>query len=593
MPEAGAARSSDTLSDTLSDTAADSLSDTLSDTPAGTPAGASSPSLSAMNRPLMFPTLTPAQIARLEAVGVRRPLHAGDVLVEVGARNTPWFVILSGRVAVLRADRPDDPPVAVHERGGFTGDTNILLGRRALLRSRILEEGEAVEMTREQVLNVVQTDPEMSDILMRAFIARRLELIERHFGDALLIGSMHSAATLRIREFLTRNGHPFEYIDLDRDQDTQAMLDRFHVTADEIPVLICRGTDVLRHPTNAAIADCLGLNREIDPVHMRDVVIIGAGPSGLAAAVYAASEGLDVLVVEANAPGGQAAASSKIENYLGFPAGVTGQELAGRAFAQAEKFGADIVIAKGAAGLACARRPYVLQIDDGTRVPARAVIIATGAEYRRPAIENLARFEGMGVYYGATFIESQLCAGEEVIVVGGGNSAGQAAAFLSKAAGKVHMLVRAAGLAESMSRYLIRRIEDSPAIELRTSTEIVALEGAEHLERVCWRDTRTGATETRDIRHVFMMTGAAPNTGWLNGCVALDGKGFVRTGMDLSRDDLTAARWPLARAPYLLETTLPAVFAVGDVRGGNVKRVASAVGEGSIAISFVHRVLSE
>lgn len=323
------------------------------------------------------------------------------------------------------------------------------------------------------------------------------------------------------------------------------------------------------------------------------MVIVGAGPAGLAAAVYAASEGLDVLVLETNAPGGQAGSSSKIENYLGFPTGISGQELAARAYTQAQKFGAQLIIAQGAKRLACDRKPYAIEIDNGLRVPARSVIIATGAEYRRLSLENLSRFEGAGVYYGATFIEAQLCRGEEVIVVGGGNSAGQAAVFLAQTSRRVHILVRSDGLTESMSRYLIRRIEETPAIVLRPHTELTALEGGDHLERVRWRNNKTGNIETHDIRHVFVMTGAVPNIRWLDGCVALDGKGFIKTGPNLSPEDLAAARWPLARAPYLLETSLPGVFAVGDVRGGNIKRVASAVGEGSIAIAFVHQVLHE
>jgi thioredoxin reductase (NADPH) len=428
---------------------------------------------------------------------------------------------------------------------------------------------------------------------MRAFIVRRVELIAHGLGDVVLVGSNHCSATLRVKEFLTRNGHPYSYIDLDRDTDVQDLLDRLRVSAADVPVLICRGETVLRSPTNQQIANCLGFNEAIDQTQIRDVVIVGAGPAGLAAAVYAASEGLDVLVLETNAPGGQAGASSKIENYLGFPTGISGQALAGRAYTQAQKFGAQVMIAKDAKRVICDRKPYAIEIDESIRVPARTVIIATGAAYRKPSIENLSQFENAGVYYGATFMEAQLCRGEEVVVVGGGNSAGQAAVFLAQTAKRVHMLVRSKGLAETMSRYLIRRIEQNPAIVLRTTAEIVALEGSSHLERVRWRDDQTGRVETHDIRHVFLMTGAVPGTKWLDGCVALDAKGFIKTGADLSQDDLAAAHWPLARSPYLLETNLPGVFAVGDVRGGNIKRVASAVGEGSIAISFVHQVLSE
>jgi thioredoxin reductase (NADPH) len=541
----------------------------------------------------MFPTLSPAQIARIATLGTVRPIARGEVLIEAGDPIVPFFVVTAGEVEIIRPSSLGDTLVAVHGPGKFTGEANMILGRRSLTRARVAESGEVIELTRDQLLGLVQTAADISEILMRAFIYRRLELAAHGIGDVVLVGSVHSAGTLRIKEFLTRNGHPFRYIDLDRDVDVQDLLDRFHVAAADIPVLICRGDVVLRNPSNQQIAQCLGFNEGIDQSHARDLVIVGAGPAGLAAAVYGASEGLDVLVIESNSPGGQAGSSSRIENYLGFPTGISGQDLAGRAYAQAQKFGAEILIARGAAELTCDRKPYGIKIDAGPRVPARTVIIATGAQYRKPSLDNVSQFEGAGVYYSATFMEAQLCVGEEVIVVGGGNSAGQAAVFLAQTAGRVHMLVRSSGLADSMSRYLIRRIEEIPAIVLRTRTEIVALEGHGRLERVRWRDHRTGDVTSHDIRHIFLMMGAVPNTAWLAECLALDAKGFIKTGPDLSQDELAAARWPLARAPHLLETSLPGVFAVGDVRGGNIKRVASAVGEGSIAVAFVHRALAE
>ncbi len=469
----------------------------------------------------------------------------------------------------------------------------MLSGRRSFVRGRIAESGEVVELDRAHLLSLVQTDAELGEIILRAFILRRVNLIALGLGDAVLVGSIHCSGTLRIKEFLARNGHPYSYIDLDQDPEIQDLLDRFQFTVADVPVVICRGEIVLRNPTNQQVAECLGFNEGIDQTQVRDVIIVGAGPSGLAAAVYAASEGLDVLVLETTAPGGQAGSSSKIENYLGFPTGISGQALAGRAYTQAQKFGAQLTIANGATRLTCNRRPYIIETQNAGRVPARTVIIATGAEYRRLELENLARFEGTGVYYGATFLEAQLCRGEEVIVVGGGNSAGQAAVFLAQSAKRVHMLVRSEGLAESMSRYLIRRIEENPTIMLRTCTEIVALEGNGRLERVRCRDNRTGDVQAHEIRHVFTMTGAGPSTQWLDDCLALDAKGFIKTGPDLTADELATARWPLARPPHLLETSLPGVFAVGDVRAGNIKRVASAVGEGSIAIAFVHQVLNE
>jgi thioredoxin reductase (NADPH) len=382
-------------------------------------------------------------------------------------------------------------------------------------------------------------------------------------------------------------------VDLETDSGVQETLDQFQVTASEAPVLICRGQSVLRNPTNQQVADCLGFNEGIDVTQVRDVIVVGGGPAGLAAAVYAASEGLNILAVETNAPGGQAGSSSKIENYLGFPTGISGQELAGRAYTQAQKFGARIMIARGATRLQCERQPYIVEIEGGTSLQTHTVIIATGAQYRKLPIENLARFEGTGVYYGATFLEAQSCGSGEVIIVGGGNAAGQAAVFLSQTAKHVHILIRSGRLADTMSRYLIRRIEENEAITLHPYTQIVALEGQDRLEHVQWRNSQTGAVETHDIQHVFLMTGANPNTLWLRGCLVLDAQGFVKTGADLSPAELTDARWSLARNPYLLETSHPGVFAVGDVRSGNTKRVAAAVGEGSIAIQLVHKVLQQ
>jgi thioredoxin reductase (NADPH) len=541
----------------------------------------------------MFPQLTPDQMARVAVHGRTRRVEAGEVLVEPGEESIWFFLVRMGQIDILQVAGAAEEVVAVCRAGQFTGEVSLLSGRRTLVRLRVSEPGELIQLDREQLLGFVQGDSELSEIFMRSFILRRVELIARGIGDLVLVGSSHSAGTLRIREFLTRNGQPYTSVDVERDPDVEVLLHRFQVAVEDVPVIICRGELVLRNPSNQQLAECLGFNDAIDRTQIRDLVIVGAGPAGLAAAVYGASEGLDVLVLETNAPGGRAGSSSRIENYLGFPNGISGQELAARAYTQAEKFGAQVLIAKSAIRLRCDRKPYSIEMDDGSQVRARTVVIATGAQYRKLALDNLPQFEGAGIYYGATFIEAQLCRGEEVVVVGGGNSAGQAAVFLAQTVKRVHVLVRGDGLADTMSRYLIRRIEENPAIELRTHTEIVALEGSDHLERVRWRDNRSGEIKTHDICHVFVMTGGVSNTQWLNGCLALDDNGFIRTGPDLTHDDLTAAQWPLARSPYFLETSIPAVFAVGDVRAGNLKRMASAVGEGSNAVSFVHRVLNE
>ena len=541
-----------------------------------------------------FPTLTEAQIARIAAHGHLRKVERGEVLVKAGARNASFFVVVSGHLDIVQLSDGVETLVVVHKPGQISGELNLLSGRRAVFSIRAGEAGEVIEVDHEQLLAIVQTDADLSEILMRAFLLRRARMVASGIGDVLLIGSIHSQETLRIQEFLTRNSHPYQYIDLDRDTGVQELLDRFGVAVTDIPVLICRSEVILRNPGNRDIADCLGFNDPIDQAQMHDAVIVGAGPSGLAAAVYAASEGLDVMVLESGAPGGQAGSSSRIENYLGFPSGISGQELTTRAYAQSQKFGAHLMITNAATRLRCNTRQYVIETDDGAQILARTVIIATGAEYRKLPLENISQFEGAGVYYSATFIESQLCAGEEVCVVGGGNAAGQAAVSLAQSARHVHMLVRSDGLADTMSRYLIRRIEEDPRITVHTHTEIAALEGEDHLETLHLRQRDDGTkTERKDVRHVFVMTGANPSTRWLDGCIALDDHGFIKTGSELSPEELSAAHWPLARPPHLLETSKPGVFAVGDVRAGNIKRVASAVGEGSIAVSFVHQALQE
>lgn len=545
----------------------------------------------------IFPSLTDAQVKRVRNLARLREVKEGEVLFEPGDTDVPFFVLLSGGLEIIQQQLDSERVITKHHAGGFTGEISMISGQRCLVRGRVTDEGEFLEVSPEDFRSLIARDAELSEIFLRAFILRRVALITKGGGTLILMGSRHSADTLRLREFLGRNAYPYNYVDLDTDKTSQELLDRFEVKESEIPVIICgvKTRKVMRNPSNQDLADCLGFNLNIDPSQLRDVIIVGAGPSGLAAAVYAASEGLDALVIENDAPGGQAGSSSKIENYLGFPTGVSGQELAARAITQAQKFGAKMLVGHKVVKLECDRRPYQLALDNGNLLAARSVIISTGAQYKKPAIENLHKFEGLGVYYGATYIESQLCEDQDVVVVGGGNSAGQAAVYLSQMARKVYMLVRGPELSSTMSRYLIRRIAEHPKIELLCRTEITALEGEDQLQRVTWTDRGTGKSSTHDVCHVFVMTGASPRTAWLDGCLAMDEKGFILTGRDLETpfDSLHAFHWPLPRAPYMLETSLPNVFAVGDVRSGNVKRVASAVGEGSIAVHLVHRALAD
>ena len=539
----------------------------------------------------MFPQLTPAQIARLEGHGTHRRMSAGEILAEPGDRHLPMLVVLSGSIEVVQAGMSGEVLVVVHEVGSFTGEMSTLQGTGSLARSRVREAGEVLVIPEPRLRTLIQTDAELSELFMRAYILRRVGLIVSQTGDVILLGSSQSAGTLRLQQFLTRNSFPFVNLDVNTDPAVQGLLERFHVTAEDVPVVLCRGAVVLKNPSNEEVAACLGMNQQIDDDRVRDLIVVGAGPSGLAAAVYAASEGLDVLVLETGTPGGQAGSSSKIENYLGFPTGISGLALAARARVQAQKFGAEIRTAYSATRLHCDQRPYAVDLGLGTTVRARAIIIATGAEYRQLAIDNASRFLGTGVYYAATATEMRRCEMKEVIVVGGGNSAGQAAVFLAGKCLHVHLLVRSKGLADTMSRYLIRRIAETANITLRTHTEIVSLEGDLQLERVVWKTAPQGLLETQAIGHVFLMTGAVPSTRWLQGCIALNDKGFVRTGSDLSAADLPPVNGTAARQPQSFETNWPGIFAVGDVRCGSVKRVAAAVGEGSACVQQVHQAL--
>jgi thioredoxin reductase (NADPH) len=539
----------------------------------------------------MFPRLTPVQIARLTAHGRKIATQKGQILAEPGDR-LPMYVVLSGSIEVIQPTLAGETLIVLHSQGSFSGDVGTLRGISSVVRMRVREGGEVLAIDNADLRSIVQTDSQLSELFMRAYILRRVALMTAGSSDVVLLGSTRSAGTLRLQQFFTRNSYPYVSLDIDADASVRDLLERFHVGVEDFPVLVCHGSVVLKNPSNEEVAATLGMNQQIDDDRVRDLIVVGAGPAGLAAGVYAASEGLDVLVLETGTPGGQAGSSSKIENYLGFPTGISGLALAARALIQAQKFGAEIRTAYSVLRLCCDRRPYAIEFANGHAARARTIVIATGAEYRQLALDNASRFLGMGIYYAATSTEARRCGTGEVIVVGGGNSAGQAAVYLSATCRMVRLLVRAGGLADTMSQYLIRRIADAPNITLHVRTEITALEGDDQLTRVVWK-TAGQEPETHDIGHVFLMMGALPCTGWLNSCIALNDKEFVRTGSDLRDADLSAVAWSSGRRPEFFETSIPGIFAVGDVRCGSIKRVAAAVGEGSACIQQVHRVLHE
>jgi thioredoxin reductase (NADPH) len=536
------------------------------------------------------PNLTPEQIDRIRSVAHLRSVQAGEFLYEPSQPDVPLFIVLEGNVSISRTGE-DDKILAVREANPFTGEVSVISGKRSLLKARVTGDGSVLELRRDKVLSLMAKDTELGEIFMEVFVARRLLMIQLGEGNVVLFGTKSSALTLALREFLTRNAHPFNYVDIDSDSLAGELMDKLAVRNSEIPVVYRNNRYVLRNPSIAELAQCLDLNINTDK-SVRDVVVIGAGPAGLAAAVYAASEGLRTLVIEKSAPGGQAGSSSRIENYLGFPTGVSGQELANRSIAQAQKFGAQIMVAQSVVHIDTGRQPYKVILESGLKFNARAVVIATGAQYARLPIEDADAFTGRGIYYNATHMEAHLCDSEEVIVVGGGNSAGHAAVFLAQSSAKVHLFVRSQKLSDSMSQYLIGRIEAHPRIDIHYRTRITGLSGAGHLEHVEWRDDALGETKSGPIRQVFVMAGAAPRTEWLEDSLVLDNRGFITTGPDraaFAGED----QWPLKRPPLMLETSVPGIFAVGDTRAGSVKRVASAVGEGSMAVHLVHRCLAE
>jgi thioredoxin reductase (NADPH) len=518
------------------------------------------------------PTLAAEQIGRIKDVARLRSVQAGETLYEASQLDVPLFIVLDGVVSISRTGE-DEKILAVRGANQFTGEMSVISGKRSLLTARVTTSGRLLELTRDQVLFLMDKDAELSEVFMEAFVARRLLMIQLGEGNVILFGAKSSARTLAIRELLTRNAHPFTYVDIDSDSFASDILEKLAVRNSELPVVYCNNRYILRNPTIVELAQCLDLNINLDR-SVRDVIVIGAGPAGLAASVYAASEGLRTLVVERSAPGGQAGSSSRIENYLGFPIGISGQELATRSIAQAQKFGAQIMVAQSVVHIDSSRQPYRMVLESGLKFHTRAIVIATGAQYARLPIEDGEVFTGRGVYYNATHMEAQLCDSEEVIVVGGGNSAGQAAVFLSQSSSKVHVFVRSNRLSESMSHYLIGRIEANPKIEIHYRTTITGLSGGSRLEQVQWRDA-FDELMSGPIRHVFVMAGASPRTEWLEDSLVVDNKGFIITGTDLSCLP-ESDRWPLNRPPMILETSVPGIFAV--LRYSRRERQAGSVG---------------
>ncbi|HEX4505838.1 MAG TPA: FAD-dependent oxidoreductase [Alphaproteobacteria bacterium] len=528
-----------------------------------------------------YPHLNRDMMERIAGYGSEATVPAGTVLFERGQRSVDFLVLVDGSIDVFDYDHRQPHVFVTLEPRQFTGELHMFSDRQVLVSGRTGTDSRVIRIRRADFRRLMTGEPDIGEIVMRAFVLRRMGFIRHATGGAILIGPGHSADTLRLRRFLTRNGFPHRLLDTDADPGAEGFLDCFSLTGDELPVVIADCQHALRNPNNAELADALGLSETLDPTHAWDVAIVGAGPAGLASAVYAASEGLDTIVIEGMAPGGQAGTSSKIENYLGFPTGISGQALASRAQIQAQKFGAHLEISRNAEALDCSGAPFQLRLDDGQVVKARSIVVATGARYRTLAVVNYARFEGQGIHYAATAMEAQLCLGQEAIVVGGGNSAGQAAMFLSRHAAHVHILVRADGLAATMSDYLVQRIAQSPRCTLHSHTEITGLGGGGRLDSVTWTNVRDGRSETRPVCNVFVMIGAEPNTSWLDGCLELDDQGFVCTGRASDGTPLPS--------PYM--TTKPGVFAVGDVRSGSIKRVAASVGEGSVVVAAIHKFL--
>jgi thioredoxin reductase (NADPH) len=543
----------------------------------------------AANDPAVSPTLADPELAVLEALGTRRSVTAGEYLYREGDITYDFYVILSGAVEILVRSDGEEQIIVRHEPGRFLGELNLLTGQRVYVSARVVEPGEVLVVPKAALQHVIATNPGLGDTILAAFLARRSVLLSGARASIRVVGSRFSPESLRVREFLSRNRIPHEWLDPDRDAIVERLLREFAVTPGELPIVIVSGS-VLRHPTPGVLAQYLGLTIDSLPERCFDLIVVGAGPAGLAAAVYGASEGLRTLVVEMVAVGGQAGASSRIENYLGFPTGISGGDLTERAVVQAEKFGANITSPCAVSSLREEAGHLVVRLFDGTDVAGRAVIVASGARYRRLDVARLADFEGNGVYYAATEMEARLCAGSPVVVAGGGNSAGQAALFLAASGSPVTIVIRGHDLGASMSRYLFDRIEAEARIDVRTNSKITGLNGDRTLTSV--RVTTGGRDVVLPCLALFSFIGADPATGWLSGCAALDEGGFVLTDRSLGEDNLAGQWEALGRRPLPFETSHPGLFAAGDVRAGSTKRVAAAVGEGSAAVRSVHEYLA-
>ncbi|REG51235.1 thioredoxin reductase (NADPH) [Paraburkholderia sp. BL6669N2] len=531
----------------------------------------------------MFPALTCAEIGRLRKFGEIGHWKSGELLFETGLTGPGMFVVLEGRVKVYQRDGIGrEVLINEHGAGHFLAEVGQLSGRPALVNGMAIGPVEALLIPPERLRALIVAEAELGERIMRALILRRVSLIEKGAGGPILIGNSNDARLVMLQGFLSRNGHPHSVID-ERDEDALRLIEQFAAQKEDMPLVICPDGSVLRHPSMPELATCLGLLPDLDDAHVYDVAIVGAGPAGLATAVYAASEGLSVIVLDSRAPGGQAGASSRIENYLGFPTGISGQALAGRAFVQAQKFGAHVAIPVNVKALHCADRPHRLELKCGGHITARAIVIASGAVYRRPALEGLDRFEGRGVYYWASPVEAKLCKRQEVVLVGGGNSAGQAIVYLATHAAKVHVLIRRSGFEATMSRYLIDRIRSLPNVFVHPNSEIGRLDSDDSgLSSVALKKPLPDGTDHFDTRHLFLFTGADPNTDWLRTCgVELDEKGFVLTGT--SADGASVCD---------LATTVEGVYAIGDARAGSTKRVAAAVGEGAAVVAQIHQLLA-